>query len=175
MAANTEETFPAVGKMGLSIFVGLRAAEIPDLQAHLALYRQAWREAGTRLLEPIMRVEVTSPEANVGDVLGDLNARRAQIEDVGFRGNQRVITAKVPLRRMFGYSTDLPLESMYRAARAARIYDGPDEVHRQTVARRILRDYTPPENEIPTEHVPTRRAAAREKFAALLESVTAND
>jgi alkanesulfonate monooxygenase SsuD/methylene tetrahydromethanopterin reductase-like flavin-dependent oxidoreductase (luciferase family) len=46
MAANTEETFPAVGKMGLSIFVGLRAAEIPDLQAHLALYRQAWREAG---------------------------------------------------------------------------------------------------------------------------------
>jgi len=46
MAANTEETFPAVGKMGLSIFVGLRAAEIPDLRAHLALYRQAWREAG---------------------------------------------------------------------------------------------------------------------------------
>ena len=45
--------------------------------------RQAWREAGTRLLEPIMRVEVTCPEANVGDVLGDLNARRAQIEDVG--------------------------------------------------------------------------------------------
>ena len=39
----------------------------------------------------------------------------------------------------------------------------------------LLRDYTPPENEIPTEHVPTRRAAAREKFAALLESVTAND
>src|SRR6266581_6733876 len=46
MAANTPETFPAVGKMGLSVFVGLRAAEIPDLQAHLAQYRQAWREAG---------------------------------------------------------------------------------------------------------------------------------
>ena len=43
----------------------------------------------------------------MGDVLGDLNARRAQIEDVGFRGQQRVIMAKVPLRRMFGYSTDL--------------------------------------------------------------------
>ncbi|HVX96618.1 MAG TPA: elongation factor G [Polyangia bacterium] len=77
--------------------------------------RQAWREAGTRLLEPIMRVEVTSPEANVGDVLGDLNARRAQIEDVGFRGNQRVITAKVPLRRMFGYSTDLRSATQGRA------------------------------------------------------------
>src|SRR5262249_2677467 len=46
MAANTEETFPAVGKMGLPIFVGLRANEISDLQANLALYRQAWREAG---------------------------------------------------------------------------------------------------------------------------------
>src|SRR5256885_2140719 len=46
MAANTEETFPAVGQMGLSVFVGLRAAEIPDLQAHLAQYRQAWRRAG---------------------------------------------------------------------------------------------------------------------------------
>jgi len=77
--------------------------------------RQAWREAGTRLLEPIMRVEVTSPEANVGDVLGDLNARRAQIEDVGFRGEQRVIAAKVPLRRMFGYSTDLRSATQGRA------------------------------------------------------------
>src|SRR2546427_9128504 len=46
MAANTEETFPAVGTMGLSVFVGLRAAEISDLQAHLTLYRRAWRAAG---------------------------------------------------------------------------------------------------------------------------------
>ena len=77
--------------------------------------RQAWREAGTRLLEPIMKVEVISPEPNVGDVLGDLNARRAQIEDVGFRGQQRVILAKVPLRRMFGYSTDLRSATQGRA------------------------------------------------------------
>jgi alkanesulfonate monooxygenase SsuD/methylene tetrahydromethanopterin reductase-like flavin-dependent oxidoreductase (luciferase family) len=46
MAANTPETFPAVGAMGLPIFVGLRAAEIPDLRVHLASYRQAWRDAG---------------------------------------------------------------------------------------------------------------------------------
>jgi alkanesulfonate monooxygenase SsuD/methylene tetrahydromethanopterin reductase-like flavin-dependent oxidoreductase (luciferase family) len=46
MAANSDETFPAVGKMGLPIFVGLRAAEISDLQEHLASYRSAWREAG---------------------------------------------------------------------------------------------------------------------------------
>ena len=46
MAANTEETFPAVGAMGLPLFVGLRAAEIPDLRKYLATYRQAWSEAG---------------------------------------------------------------------------------------------------------------------------------
>jgi elongation factor G len=77
--------------------------------------RNAFRAAGTRLLEPIMRVEITAPETNVGDVLGDLNARRAQIEDVGFRAQQRVIVAKVPLRRMFGYSTDLRSATQGRA------------------------------------------------------------
>jgi elongation factor G len=77
--------------------------------------RQASREAGTRLLEPIMKVEVTAPEANVGDVLGDLNARHAHIEDVGVRGNQRLIVARVPLRRMFGYSTDLRSATQGRA------------------------------------------------------------
>ena len=77
--------------------------------------RHAWRDGGTRLLEPIMKVEITCPEANVGDVLGDLNTRRGQIEDVGFRGQQRVIQAKVPLRRMFGYSTDLRSATQGRA------------------------------------------------------------
>jgi len=46
MAANSDETYPAVAKMGIPIFVGLRAAEVPDLQKHLAVYRQTWREAG---------------------------------------------------------------------------------------------------------------------------------
>ncbi len=77
--------------------------------------REAFRDAGTRLLEPIMKVEISCPEANVGDVIGDLNARRGQIEDVGFRGQQRMITAKVPLRRMFGYSTDLRSATQGRA------------------------------------------------------------
>jgi len=77
--------------------------------------RAASREAGTRLLEPIMKVEVTAPESNVGDVLGDLNARHAHIEDVNVRGNQRLIIAKVPLRRMFGYSTDLRSATQGRA------------------------------------------------------------
>jgi elongation factor G len=77
--------------------------------------RLASREAGTRLLEPIMKVEVTAPESNVGEVLHDLNQRRAQILDVGVRGSQRLIVAKVPLSRMFGYSTDLRSATQGRA------------------------------------------------------------
>jgi elongation factor G len=69
--------------------------------------RQALKEAGPTLLEPIMQVEVTVPEEFMGEVLGDLNARRGQIENVGFRGQKRVIDAKVALQRMFGYSTNL--------------------------------------------------------------------
>ena len=63
---------------------------------------------------------------------------------------------------------------MYRYARAARLYDGADEVHRQSVARRVLRGYEARDG-VPSEHVPTRRAAARERFADLLEAVTSND
>ena len=65
-----------------------------------------------------------------------------------------VIDRALQVHGSLGYSCDMPLEGMYRAARAARIYDGPDEVHRQTVARRTLRNYTP--TEVPTEHVPDR-------------------
>ena len=78
-----------------------------------------------------------------------------------------MIDRAVQVHGSLGFSTDLPLEHMYRAARAARIYDGPDEVHRVTVARQVLKGYQ--RVDVPTEHVPTRRAAAIEKFASLLE------
>ena len=82
-----------------------------------------------------------------------------------------VIDRSLQVHGSLGYITDLPLEAMYRWARAARIYDGPDEVHRQTVARQTLKEYTA--SEIPTEFVPARAAAAREKFAEALELLTA--
>jgi acyl-CoA dehydrogenase len=105
-------------------------------------------------------------------------AARTEIALIKFFGAQvlhDVIDRALQAHGSLGYSTDLPLEAMYRFARAARLYDGPDEVHRQSVARQILRGYEPPADEVPTEHVPTRRAAAREKFAHLLEAVTSND
>src|SRR3954447_3260768 len=80
-----------------------------------------------------------------------------------------VIDRAIQIHGSLGYTTDLPLESMYRAARAARIYDGPDEVHKVTVARQLLKRYRP--SDPPTEHVPTRRAAALEKFAGYLDEL----
>ena len=81
-----------------------------------------------------------------------------------------VVDRALQLHGSLGYSTDLPLEQMYRFARAARIYDGPDEVHRQTVARRVLKGYSP--HEVPTEHIPTRAAEAQRRFADLLADLT---
>jgi acyl-CoA dehydrogenase len=99
----------------------------------------------------------------------------ALIKFFGARVLHDVIDRALQVHGSLGFSTDLPLEQMYRFARAARIYDGPDEVHRQSVARRILRGYEPPPNGVPTEHVPTRREEARRRFAHLLEAVTSND
>ena len=97
----------------------------------------------------------------------------AMIKYFGAKVLYDVIDRAIQIHGALGYSTDLPLESMYRHARAARIYDGPDEVHKVTVARQILKGYAAAE--VPSEHVPTRAAAAREKFADLLDALTAND
>jgi acyl-CoA dehydrogenase len=105
-------------------------------------------------------------------------AARQDISLIKFYGASMlhdVVDRALQAHGSLGYSTDLPLEAMYRFARGARFYDGPDEVHRQSVARQILGGYSPPADGVPTEHVPTRRAAAREKFADLLEAVTSND
>jgi acyl-CoA dehydrogenase len=105
-------------------------------------------------------------------------AARLEIGLIKFYGAQvlhDVIDRALQAHGALGYSTDLPLEQMYRFARAARLYDGPDEVHRQSVARQILRGVEPPADGVPSEHIPTRRGAARERFADLLEAVTSND
>lgn len=70
-------------------------------------FREAAKRAEPVILEPIMKIEVITQEEYTGDVIGDLNARRAQIEDIEVRGNNRIIRALVPLSEMFGYATDL--------------------------------------------------------------------
>ncbi|MGQ9630308.1 MAG: elongation factor G [bacterium] len=84
------------------------------IAASMAFYDGA-RRADPVLLEPIMEVEVVVPEVYMGDVMGDLSARRGHIERMEDRGNLKVITAYVPLAEMFGYSTDLRSLSQGRA------------------------------------------------------------
>ena len=106
---------------------------------------------------------------------GGTAAALTDIAMIKFYGAQvlyNVIDRAIQIHGSLGYTTDLPLESMYRHARATRIYDGPDEVHKVTVARRILRHYEA--RDVPTEHVPTRRAAAEKKFAHLLDTTAIN-
>jgi elongation factor G len=78
-------------------------------------FKEAARKAGPVLLEPIMAVEVVTPEDYMGDVFGDLNARRGRVEGSEQRGNSMVIRAQVPLSDMFGYATDLRSRTQGRA------------------------------------------------------------
>ena len=105
-------------------------------------------------------------------------AARTDVSLIKFYGAQvlhDVIDRALQVHGALGYSTDMPLEAMYRFARGARLYDGPDEVHRQSVARQILRGYEPPPDGDPERaraDAPGRRARALRR---LLEAVTSND
>ncbi|HEU0221569.1 MAG TPA: elongation factor G [Paracoccaceae bacterium] len=80
-----------------------------------AAMREVLKKAGAKLLEPIMKVEVVTPEEYTGGVIGDLNSRRGQIQGQDTRGNANVVTAFVPLANMFGYVSDLRSMSSGRA------------------------------------------------------------
>jgi len=79
-------------------------------------FQDAVKNANPVLLEPIMKVEVVTPDNFLGDVNGDLNSRRAQIEEMGERGEVKTVTALVPLANMFGYTTDLRSMTQGRAS-----------------------------------------------------------
>jgi len=80
-----------------------------------AAFREGIPKAGPRLLEPVMKVEVVTPEDYMGDIIGDLNSRRGHVESMDQRGNARVIVAVVPLANMFGYINTLRSMSQGRA------------------------------------------------------------
>jgi acyl-CoA dehydrogenase len=85
-----------------------------------------------------------------------------------------VVDRALQIHGGLGYSTDMPLEARYRYARHARFVDGADEVHRESVARAILKGYEAPADGVPSEYVPARREAARRKFAHILDPVAAS-
>ena len=80
-----------------------------------AAFREAMNKAGPRLLEPVMKVEVITPEEYMGDIIGDLNSRRGNVGGMNQRGNARAIDAMVPLANMFGYINTLRSMSQGRA------------------------------------------------------------
>jgi len=79
-------------------------------------FQKGCRDANPALLEPIMMVEVVTPEEYMGDVMGDLSSRRGAIDEMGDRGTAKTIKAKVPLANMFGYATDLRSVTQGRAS-----------------------------------------------------------
>ncbi len=79
-------------------------------------FKEACKVAGMFLLEPLMKVEVVTPEQFMGDVIGDLNSKRGQIQDMSERSGARIVSALVPLSEMFGYSTGLRSMTQGRAS-----------------------------------------------------------
>jgi elongation factor G len=91
------------------------SSEIAFKVAGSMAFKAAMQRAKPKLLEPVMAVEVVTPEEYLGDVMGDLNSRRGHVEGLEPRGNAQVITARVPLATMFGYATDLRSTTQGRA------------------------------------------------------------
>jgi elongation factor G len=109
-----------------------------EIAARAAL-REAIQKAGPVLLEPIMKVEVVTPEEYLGGIIGDLNSRRGQIAGTSSRGNAQVVNAMVPLANMFGYVNNLRSMSQGRAA-YTMLFDHYSEVPRN-VADEVVAKY----------------------------------
>jgi acyl-CoA dehydrogenase len=97
-----------------------------------------------------------------GDYSREARREIAMVKFVVPRTLLAIVDRAIQVHGALGYTTDMPLEEMYRVARALRIADGADEVHKQTVARELLRGMTAVEQ--PSEYLPARRRRARELF-----------
>ncbi|MGH8928528.1 MAG: elongation factor G [Acidimicrobiia bacterium] len=101
--------------------------------------QEAAKRAGLKLLEPVMEVDVTTPEEYMGAVVGDLSARRGKVGEMGQRGTARTIRSQVPLAEMFGYATDLRSLTQGRAVHSMQFHsyqDMPQSIAEEVVASR---------------------------------------
>ena len=102
--------FPVLGVHATVYDGSYHEVDSSEMAFHIAgsmAFKDAMKKAGAILLEPIMKVEVTMPEEYMGDVIGDINARRGRIEGMDDLGGGKIVRGYVPLAEMFGYSTDL--------------------------------------------------------------------
>jgi elongation factor G len=105
-------------------------------QAAKFAYRAAVKNCQPKILEPLMKLEVVTPEENMGDVIGDLNKRRALIEGTGERSGKTIVNAKVPLSEMFGYVTDLRTLTSGRATSSmsfSHYAEAPNNIQEQVI------------------------------------------
>src|SRR6185312_3282528 len=101
-------------------------------------FKEAARRADPVLMEPMMLVEVTTPDDYMGDVIGDLNSRRGHIQAMEERGGNRIVRAVVPLSEMFGYVGDLRSKTQGRASYSMQFdsyAEVPGNVAREIIAR----------------------------------------
>ena len=107
-----------------------------ELCAQIA-FKSAAKQASPVLLEPIMKLTVITPEANMGDVIGDLNRRRGQVEGMADKAGAKVVNAKVPLSEMFGYITDLRTITSGRATSTMEFFafeNAPKNISEEVIA-----------------------------------------
>lgn len=110
--------FPVIGVKIELVYGSYHEVDSSEMAFKIAAsmaFKEAMKKAAPTLMEPIMSVEVVTPEDYVGDVMGDLSSRRGRVDGMEMRGNARAIKAYVPLGEMFGYSTDLRSKTSGRA------------------------------------------------------------
>jgi len=133
--------FPAVDQRVTLTYGSYHEVDSSEMAFKIAgslAWKKAARRAHTVILEPIMAVEVVTPEEHMGDVIGDLSARRGKVEGMEQRGTSQVIRAQVPLSDMFGYATDLRSRTQGRATFTMQFnsyQEVPESIAREIVAR----------------------------------------
>jgi elongation factor G len=131
-----------VDDVGIELYDGsfhdVDSSELAFKIAGSMAFKEAARSAGPVLLEPVMKVEVVVPEEYMGDIMGDISARRGRIVSMEARGGTQIVNARVPLSEMFGYATDLRSRTQGRATYTMhfeRYEQAPQNVSEEVVAR----------------------------------------
>ncbi len=133
--------YPVVDVRATLVFGSYHEVDSSEMAFKIAgsmCFKEASRRAHPVLLEPIMGVEVVTPEEYMGDVIGNLSSRRGKVEGMEQRGNSQVIRAQVPLAEMFGYATDLRSRTQGRATYTMQFnsyQEVPESVSKEIVAR----------------------------------------
>jgi elongation factor G len=141
MSSGVLAGYPVVDVRATLVFGSYHDVDSSEMAFKIAgsmCFKEACRKAHPVLLEPIMAVEVVTPEDYMGDVIGNLSSRRGKVEGMEQRGNSQVVRAQVPLAEMFGYATDLRSRTQGRATYSMQFssyQEVPDSIAQEIVKR----------------------------------------